>query len=90
MRDRASYEFALASAAVALDVERGLVRDARIALGGVATRPWRCPPPSRRCAADRPNPRPSAPPPTSRSKARWPAPTTASRSSSPATSSPAP
>lgn len=42
VRDRASYEFALASAAVALDIERGLVRDARIALGGVATRPWRC------------------------------------------------
>nr|WP_263429286.1 xanthine dehydrogenase family protein subunit M [Nannocystis pusilla] len=41
--DRSSYSFALASAAVALDLERGIVRDARIALGGVATRPWRCP-----------------------------------------------
>lgn len=40
-RDRASYEFALASAAVALDVENGMVRDCRIALGGVATKPWR-------------------------------------------------
>jgi xanthine dehydrogenase YagS FAD-binding subunit len=41
-RDRASYEFALASAAVALDVDdAGRVRDARVALGGVATRPWR-------------------------------------------------
>src|ERR1700761_3439053 len=40
-RDRQSYEFALASAAVALDVEDGTVRDARVALGGVATVPWR-------------------------------------------------
>ncbi len=40
-RDRQSYEFALASAAVALDVRDGLVRDARIGLGGVATVPWR-------------------------------------------------
>jgi xanthine dehydrogenase YagS FAD-binding subunit len=41
IRDRASYEFALASAAVALDVENGTVREARIALGGVASKPWR-------------------------------------------------
>jgi xanthine dehydrogenase YagS FAD-binding subunit len=41
VRDRASYAFALASAAVALDVAGGTVRDARIALGGVATKPWR-------------------------------------------------
>src|SRR5436190_2008697 len=41
VRDRQSYEFALASAAVALDVQDGLVRDARVALGGVATVPWR-------------------------------------------------
>jgi xanthine dehydrogenase YagS FAD-binding subunit len=40
-RDRQSYEFALASAAVALDVQDGVVRDARVALGGVATVPWR-------------------------------------------------
>ena len=40
-RDRQSYEFALASAAVALDVQDGVVRDARVALGGVATIPWR-------------------------------------------------
>jgi xanthine dehydrogenase YagS FAD-binding subunit len=40
--DRASYEFALASAAVALDLERGdRIRAARVALGGVATKPWR-------------------------------------------------
>jgi xanthine dehydrogenase YagS FAD-binding subunit len=41
IRDRQSYEFALASAAVALDVQNGTVRDARVALGGVATVPWR-------------------------------------------------
>jgi xanthine dehydrogenase YagS FAD-binding subunit len=41
IRDRQSYEFALASAAVALDVGDNMVREARIALGGVATVPWR-------------------------------------------------
>ncbi|SRR5579883_1711578 len=41
VRDRQSYEFALCAAAVALDVQDGIVRDARLALGGVATVPWR-------------------------------------------------
>jgi xanthine dehydrogenase YagS FAD-binding subunit len=41
VRDRESYEFAVASAAVALDLVDGLVRTSRIALGGVATVPWR-------------------------------------------------
>ena len=41
IRDRSSYEFALASAAVALDLDAGRARDIRIALGGVATVPWR-------------------------------------------------
>ncbi|MBV9569377.1 MAG: xanthine dehydrogenase family protein subunit M [Hyphomicrobiales bacterium] len=41
IRDRESYEFALASAAVALDLEGDAVRQARIALGGIATKPWR-------------------------------------------------
>jgi xanthine dehydrogenase YagS FAD-binding subunit len=41
IRDRESYEFALASAAVALNLENEIVREARIALGGVATVPWR-------------------------------------------------
>ncbi|MBR0787446.1 xanthine dehydrogenase family protein subunit M [Bradyrhizobium manausense] len=40
-RDRQSYEFALSSAAVALDMRDGTIRDARVALGGVATMPWR-------------------------------------------------
>jgi xanthine dehydrogenase YagS FAD-binding subunit len=41
VRDRASYAFALVSVAAAIDVADGVVRDARIALGGVAPRPWR-------------------------------------------------
>jgi xanthine dehydrogenase YagS FAD-binding subunit len=41
VRDRASYAFALVSVAAALEVENGMVRDVRIALGGVAHRPWR-------------------------------------------------
>jgi xanthine dehydrogenase YagS FAD-binding subunit len=41
VRDRAAFAFALASAAVGLDVADGKIRAARIALGGVATRPWR-------------------------------------------------
>ena len=43
IRDRESYAFALASAAVAVRVQGGTVREARIALGGLATRPWRAP-----------------------------------------------
>jgi len=41
VRDRASYAFALVSVAAAIDVEDGVVRDVRIALGGVAHKPWR-------------------------------------------------
>jgi xanthine dehydrogenase YagS FAD-binding subunit len=41
VRDRASYAFALTSAAVALDLHGGTIREARIALGGVGTKPWR-------------------------------------------------
>ena len=40
-RDRAAYAFALASCAACVVVEDGVVRSARIALGGVATVPWR-------------------------------------------------
>jgi xanthine dehydrogenase YagS FAD-binding subunit len=43
VRDRQSYEFALCSAAVALDVRDGVIADARIAVGGVGTVPWRLP-----------------------------------------------
>ena len=41
VRDRASYAFALVSVAAALDIEDGRVKDVRIALGGVAHKPWR-------------------------------------------------
>jgi len=41
VRDRSEYEFALASAAVGLDVGGGVIRSARIGLGGIATKPWR-------------------------------------------------
>ena len=41
IRDRASYEFALASAAVGIALDGDTVRDARIGVGGVAYRPWR-------------------------------------------------
>ena len=41
VRDRASYEFALASAAVVLDVDGDTIRGARLGLGGIATKPWR-------------------------------------------------
>lgn len=41
VRDRASYEFALVSAAVALEMQSGRITEPRIALGGVAPKPWR-------------------------------------------------
>ncbi len=41
VRDRASYAFALVSAAAALDMQGGTIRSARLALGGVAPKPWR-------------------------------------------------
>ena len=41
VRDRASYAFALVSVAAALDVKDGSIEDVRIALGGVAHKPWR-------------------------------------------------
>ncbi|GID27453.1 FAD binding domain-containing protein [Paractinoplanes brasiliensis] len=43
IRDRQSYEFALASAAVALELDGRTIKQARVAVGGVATKPWRLP-----------------------------------------------
>jgi len=43
VRERASYEFALVSAAVAVQVSGGVLTEARVALGGVAAKPWRLP-----------------------------------------------
>jgi xanthine dehydrogenase YagS FAD-binding subunit len=42
VRDRASYEFALASAAIILNMDGNTIREARIAMGGVGSKPWRC------------------------------------------------
>ena len=41
VRDRSSYAFALVSVAAALEVQDGVVKDVRLALGGVGTKPWR-------------------------------------------------
>src|SRR5882757_5540750 len=41
VRDRSSYAFALVSVAAALEVEGGMIKDVRLALGGVAHKPWR-------------------------------------------------
>ncbi len=41
VRDRASYAFALVSVAAALEIENGRIRNVRLALGGVAPKPWR-------------------------------------------------
>jgi xanthine dehydrogenase YagS FAD-binding subunit len=43
IRDRASYQFAVVSAGVALDLDGDTIRDARVAAGGVGTIPWRFP-----------------------------------------------
>ncbi len=43
LRDRQSYAFALVSVAVVMHVEEGVIREARVALGGVAHKPWRVP-----------------------------------------------
>ena len=48
VRDRASYAFALVSVAAALEVEDGRIKDVRLALGGVAHKPWRAVRPRRR------------------------------------------
>jgi len=42
IRDRLSYSFALVSVAAALNLENGRIKQARVALGGVAHKPWRC------------------------------------------------
>jgi xanthine dehydrogenase YagS FAD-binding subunit len=41
VRDRASYEFALTSAAVILDIQNGRIKNAQVAFGGIGTKPWR-------------------------------------------------
>ena len=84
VRDRASYAFALVSVAAALELEDGKVRNVRIALGGVAPKPWRASLAEQALigAASDPIRHSSGPP-----KRNWPAPedtrTTASKSNSP-------
>jgi len=56
VRDRLSYAFALASCAACLAIEGGRIADARIALGGVGTKPWRSPEAERALAGQSPSP----------------------------------
>lgn len=56
VRDRLSYAFALASCAAGLAIEGGRIADARIALGGVGTKPWRSPEAERALAGQSPSP----------------------------------
>jgi xanthine dehydrogenase YagS FAD-binding subunit len=56
VRDRQSYEFALASAAVAFDISGGVIRQARVAVGGVASVPWRLPAVEHALTGHRPGP----------------------------------
>jgi len=56
VRDRESYEFALTSAAVGLDITGGTIRVARVAVGGVGTVPWRLPSVERALTGQAPSP----------------------------------
>ncbi|OUD02670.1 FAD binding domain-containing protein [Streptomyces swartbergensis] len=55
VRDRRSLEFALTSAAVALHIRGGVIREAKLAAGGVGTVPWRLPAVERRLIGERPS-----------------------------------
>jgi xanthine dehydrogenase YagS FAD-binding subunit len=55
IRDRQSYEFALTSAAVALHLRAGVIREAKIAVGGVGTVPWKLPAVEQRLIGERPS-----------------------------------
>ncbi|MFG2550763.1 FAD binding domain-containing protein [Streptomyces sp. NPDC048581] len=57
VRDRQSYEFALTSAAVALHLRGGVIREARVAAGGVGTVPWKLPAVERALIGERPSDR---------------------------------
>jgi xanthine dehydrogenase YagS FAD-binding subunit len=80
VRDRQSYEFALTSAAVALHIGGGVIRQAKVAAGGVGTVPWKLPASGSSSAGGRPTtcgPRP----PSGRRTGPGPYSTTVSRSS---------
>ncbi|MFJ4818156.1 FAD binding domain-containing protein [Streptomyces sp. NPDC088801] len=55
VRDRQSYEFALTSAAVALHIRGGVIREAKVAAGGVGTVPWKLPAVERQLIGERPS-----------------------------------
>ncbi|MFH8498903.1 FAD binding domain-containing protein [Streptomyces coeruleorubidus] len=55
VRDRQSYEFALTSAAVALHVRGGVIREAKVAAGGVGTVPWKLPAVEKHLIGERPS-----------------------------------
>jgi xanthine dehydrogenase YagS FAD-binding subunit len=55
VRDRQSYEFALTSAAVALHVRGGVIREAKVAAGGVGTVPWKLPAVERHLVGEHPS-----------------------------------
>ncbi|MCX4853477.1 FAD binding domain-containing protein [Streptomyces canus] len=55
VRDRQSYEFALTSAAVALHMRGGVIREAKVAAGGVGTVPWKLPAVERHLIGERPS-----------------------------------
>ncbi|MER7564112.1 xanthine dehydrogenase family protein subunit M [Streptomyces sp. NPDC097941] len=55
VRDRQSYEFALTSAAVALHIRGGVIREARVAAGGVGTVPWKLPAVEQHLVGERPS-----------------------------------
>ncbi|WP_327714661.1 xanthine dehydrogenase family protein subunit M [Streptomyces sp. NBC_00490] len=57
LRDRQSYSFGLASAAVALHIRGGVIREAKVAAGGVATVPWKLPAVERALIGERPSDR---------------------------------
>jgi CO/xanthine dehydrogenase FAD-binding subunit len=82
VRDRASYEFALTSAGVALTIGDSVIADARVGLGGVGTIPWRPPEAESVLRAHRRVPRYSGRRPTQPSTTRSRVPAPHSRSSS--------
>ena len=55
IRDRLSYAFALVSVAVGLKLEGGAIKEARLALGGVAHKPWRVPAAEKRLEGQQPS-----------------------------------
>lgn len=83
VRERASYEFALVSAAVAVDLDGARIRTARVTLGGVAPKPWRLPIAEHRLQGAHSSVMPCAPRSRTHSTRHGRAGAMASRSSSP-------